>query len=74
MVSPRTGKLVANKYKKNLLRVSKLESSEISQIFKNNFKMNTFYPRYGFFASEFCLGYCYHINNKNKQNGSNDNL
>ena len=75
MVSPRTGKLLSKKYKLLPEKVSKLETSEVTQIFRNNLKPNTFYPRFGLFGCEFCLGYCYNLGTKNKtNNGGNDSM
>lgn len=75
MISPRTGKLMNQKYRTMLQKVSNLENSEVTQIFRNNFKPNTFYPRFGLFGCEFCLGYCYNMGTKNKNsNGPNDSL
>lgn len=73
MVSPRTGKLLSQKYINIPQRVAKLETSEVTQIFRNNLQVNTYYPRIAMFGGEFCLGYCYNLSN-NKKNGSNDSL
>jgi len=73
MVSPRTGKLLSQKYKSLSTKIANLETSEVTKIFRNNLKQTTFYPRVGLFGCEFCLGYCYNLGNKNK-NGGNDSM
>jgi len=65
MVSPRTAHPISVKYAAIPLVVSRMEPSEVGNIFRhaaNN--PYSFFPSYGLFSVEFALGYCNNMHYK----------
>ena len=69
--SPRTSKLISEKYSYLPGVVAKLGPSEVGQIFKSSKSPYSFFPSLGLFSIEFSLGYCHNMH-FTKRNGTNE--
>jgi len=67
MISPRTGKLLAEKYAAIPSHVANIEPADLGYIFKHAQNPHAFFPFFGLFATEFSLGYCNNMNSKRSE-------